>query len=79
MFQARKAESNCQDPATDVLFRQCHLPLPWSGICSAPLLQVGAWGGLVPHRERRRHLRSVASALENVLRIPGPSDAHFSH
>src|SRR6266566_7975769 len=61
---SEKSGRDGQDSATCVLFRECHLSLPWTGIRGAPVLQcLGAWGGMVPHCECRCRLCAVASPM----------------
>src|SRR5216683_5830726 len=64
-----KSGRDGQNSATCVLFRECHLSLPWACIRGASLLQcLGAWGGVVPYRQRRCGLCGVASALAPLCR-----------
>src|SRR5712692_5520874 len=66
---SEKSKCDSQDATTCVLFRECHLPLPWACICGAPLLQcLGAWGSMVPHRQCHCSLCRVASALAHLRR-----------
>src|SRR5213078_4159667 len=67
---SKKSGRDGQDPATCVLFRECHLPLPWTSFCGPPLLQcLSAWGGMVAHRQRSRGLRAVATTLAPLRHI----------
>src|SRR6266852_2953920 len=64
---SEKSGRDGQDSATCVLFCECHLPLPWTGIRGAPLLQcLGAWGSMVPHRECCCRLCGVASPMAHL-------------
>src|SRR3989442_4726924 len=76
---SEKSGRDGKDPATCVLFRECHLPLPGTRVCGAPFLQcLGAWGGLVPHCERCRRLCSVAPTMARVREAALGQAAHAS-
>jgi hypothetical protein len=64
---SKKSGRDGQDPTTGVLFCERHLPLPWTGIRGAPLLQcLGAWGSMVPHCECRCCLCGMASPVARL-------------
>src|SRR5215469_15148593 len=64
---SEKSGRDGKSPATCIFFRECDLPLSWTCICSAPLLQcLGTWGGMVPHCQCCRCFCPMASVMADL-------------